>query len=129
MSFPEKLRALRKEKGFSQEGLAELLNVSRQSVSKWESGQTYPEIDKLIILSEIFHVTLDYLVNDKNTMSVDNADNECKKDDEEKDEWLIVGGFVIGISIGLISGNFLWGIIGAFSGLGISYILKGIRKI
>ena len=46
MKFNEKLIKLRKEKGLSQEGLADKLDVSRQSVSKWESGQTYPEIDK-----------------------------------------------------------------------------------
>ncbi|MGH4122913.1 MAG: helix-turn-helix domain-containing protein [Clostridium sp.] len=45
MSFSEKLQGLRKEKTLSQEQLAELLNVSRQSVSKWEYGQTYPEIN------------------------------------------------------------------------------------
>jgi len=52
LSFLEKLQTLRKEKGLSQEQLADLLNVSCQAVSKWESGQTYPEIDKLIRLSD-----------------------------------------------------------------------------
>ena len=49
LKFSEKLRLLRKERGLSQEQLAELLDVSRQSVSKWESSQTLPEINKLII--------------------------------------------------------------------------------
>jgi len=62
MNFCEKLQTMRKEKGLSQEALAEMLNVSRQSVSKWESGQSYPEMEKLITLSEIFGVTIDSLI-------------------------------------------------------------------
>jgi transcriptional regulator with XRE-family HTH domain len=64
MKFNEKLQKLRKEKGLSQEDLAEMLNVSRQSVSKWESGVTYPETEKLIAISEIFGVTVDSLLKD-----------------------------------------------------------------
>ena len=64
MKFYEKLQKLRKEKGLSQEALAEMLGVSRQAISKWESGQTYPETDKLIALSEIFGVTLDSLIKE-----------------------------------------------------------------
>ena len=65
MKFNEKLQILRKEKGYSQEKLADLLEVSRQSVSKWESGTTYPEMDKLLSLCKIFNVTLDDLTNDE----------------------------------------------------------------
>lgn len=64
MNLPEKIQTLRKEKQLSQEELAEKLDISRQSVSKWESGLAMPEIDKLIILSEIFEVTTDYLLKD-----------------------------------------------------------------
>lgn len=64
MKFCEKLQKLRKEKGYSQEQLADLLEVSRQSVSKWESGTTYPEMDKLLSLCKIFNVSLDDLTND-----------------------------------------------------------------
>lgn len=60
--FSDKLQQLRKQKGLSQEALAEILEVSRQSVSKWESGQVYPEIDKIIFLSEYFHVSIDELL-------------------------------------------------------------------
>ncbi|MCL2108212.1 MAG: helix-turn-helix domain-containing protein [Oscillospiraceae bacterium] len=62
--FHEKLQKLRKEKGMSQEELAGLLEVSRQAVSKWESGQSYPETEKLIALSEMFGVTLESLIKD-----------------------------------------------------------------
>lgn len=65
MKFSEKLQKLRKEKKLSQEQLAEMLEISRQSVSKWESGQTYPEMDKLIQLCKIFDCTLDDLTNDE----------------------------------------------------------------
>ena len=64
MDFGMKLQNLRKGKGLSQEALAEQLNVSRQAVSKWESGAGYPEMDKLILLSNLFGVTIDYLVKD-----------------------------------------------------------------
>ena len=67
MKFCEKLQKLRKEKGYSQEQLADLLDVSRQSVSKWESGTTYPEMDKLLSLCKIFNVLLDELTNDEIT--------------------------------------------------------------
>lgn len=65
MEFNEKLVKLRKERGMTQEGLAELLKVSRQAISKWESGQSYPEMEKLIMLSELYGVTLDSLVRDQ----------------------------------------------------------------
>ena len=64
MKFSEKLTKLRKENNLSQEALADKLDVSRQSVSKWESGQTYPEMDKLLTLCKLFNVTLDDLTND-----------------------------------------------------------------
>ncbi len=64
MTFSQKLKALRKEHSFSQEEIAQQLNVSRQSVSKWESGQGFPETDKLKQISTIFGVTLDYLLKD-----------------------------------------------------------------
>ena len=67
MKFCEKLQKFRKEKGYSQEQLADLLDVSRQSVSKWESGTTYPEMDKLLSLCKIFNVSLDELTNDEIT--------------------------------------------------------------
>ena len=62
MTFGEKLKAIRKEKGYSQEEMAGLLDVSRQAVSKWESDRGIPEIDKLLQISNMFGVTLDYLL-------------------------------------------------------------------
>lgn len=59
MSFSEKILYLRTRNGMSQEVLADKLSVSRQAVSKWESGVTLPETDKLIIISDMFKVSLD----------------------------------------------------------------------
>ncbi|MBR6666306.1 MAG: helix-turn-helix transcriptional regulator [Lachnospiraceae bacterium] len=65
MNFSEKLQLLRKSKGFTQEELAEKLNVSRQAVAKWEAGQTYPDVMNLIQISDMMNVTVDYLVKDR----------------------------------------------------------------
>jgi len=65
VSFAENLRIARKERGISQEGLAELLDVSRQAVSKWEQGIGYPEAEKMIKLSKILNISLDYLMCDE----------------------------------------------------------------
>lgn len=64
MIFADKLITLRKKAGWSQEELAEKLNVTRQSVSKWEGAQSVPDIDKILQLSRLFGVTTDYLLKD-----------------------------------------------------------------
>ena len=63
MNFASNLQKLRKKENMSQEALAERLDVTRQSVSKWESGASYPEMDKLISICKIFNVDMDTLVN------------------------------------------------------------------
>ena len=65
MIFSEKLQFIRKNKGYTQEEFAERLNVSRQAVAKWESGQAYPDISNLIQISNMMNVTVDYLVRDQ----------------------------------------------------------------
>ena len=62
MNFSEKLITLRKANNLTQEQLAEKLDVSRQSISKWESGQATPELEKIVAMSAIFDVTTDYLL-------------------------------------------------------------------
>lgn len=64
MNLAEKIQKERKMRGLTQEDLAQRLNVSRQSVSKWESGQALPEVDKILLLSECFGVSTDYLLKD-----------------------------------------------------------------
>lgn len=122
MSFSQKLKTLRKREGLSQEKLAEELNVSRQAVSKWESGHSYPEIDKLIVLSDLFKISLDDLVKDKNEEYFNTDENE------EYGESLVIGGFLIGIAIGFATDNFMFGIFGGFIGLGLSYIITGVKN-
>lgn len=73
MSFSDKIRAIRSQYSLSQEELAEKLNVSRQTVSKWELGTSYPEIDKLIFISDLFDVTTDYLLKDSDTTQNNNS--------------------------------------------------------
>ncbi|MCI8577665.1 MAG: helix-turn-helix transcriptional regulator [Lachnospiraceae bacterium] len=62
MNMADRIQSLRKSKGFSQEELADKVGVSRQAVSKWESEQSTPDIEKIIIMSELFEVTTDYIL-------------------------------------------------------------------
>ncbi|MCI9193085.1 MAG: helix-turn-helix transcriptional regulator [Acutalibacter muris] len=62
MNLSDRIQELRKTKGMSQEELADRVGVTRQAVSKWESGQSVPELDKIVALSEIFDVSTDYLL-------------------------------------------------------------------
>lgn len=64
MSLGEKLLYLRKKAGLSQEDVAEKLSVSRQTVSKWETDQTVPELNKAKLLSELYNVSYDYLIGE-----------------------------------------------------------------
>ena len=65
MILADKIVQLRRQNGWSQEELAHRLDVSRQAVSKWESGSSIPELDKILNMSRIFHVTTDYLLKDE----------------------------------------------------------------
>ena len=62
MNISERIQELRKAKGISQEELADKIDVSRQAVSKWENGQSVPDLEKVILLSEYFEVTTDYIL-------------------------------------------------------------------
>lgn len=77
MSFSEKIFLIRSDCKLSQEDMAGKFDVSRQTVSKWESGLSYPEIDKLIAISEMFDVSIDYLLKD-------NCKEQIKNDELEK---------------------------------------------
>ena len=76
MTVGDKLAKLRKENNYTQEQLADILGVSRQSISKWESNISYPETEKLIRISELFHCSLDYLLKDE--MDTDGIFNSRK---------------------------------------------------
>lgn len=70
MNLPEKLTYLRKQKGLTQQSLAETLNVSRQAISRWEVGTAVPSTDNLKVLGNLYAVPVDYLLDD-------NADDSC----------------------------------------------------
>ena len=81
MNLGEKLYKYRKDNGWSQEEFAEKLNVSRQTVSKWEMGKAIPELEKLIKISELYQVTIDDLVKDNyeiNSNGKNKQDNKLK---------------------------------------------------
>ena len=77
MNLNEKIQKLRKDNNLSQEQLAEKLNVSRQSVSKWESGSSYPEMEKLLQMFKIFNISLEDLTNEKSV--IENSSKKEKK--------------------------------------------------
>lgn len=76
MTLNEKIIYCRKKAGMSQEGLAEVIGVSRQAISKWETGESTPEVGKLLLLSKTFGVTTDWLLSD------DGPEDEQAKTDE-----------------------------------------------
>ncbi len=77
MIFADKLTKLRKKAGWSQEELAEQMNVTRQSVSKWEGAQSVPDLEKMIRLSNLFGVSTDYLLKDE----IEDTDSILPSDD------------------------------------------------
>jgi len=111
MNFNEKLIELRKSKGLSQDELGQRLGVSRQTISKWELAQSYPDFQRLVLLSDYFGLSLDALVKDIDAQDVreKNLSEQQISDiheDIQKAKWAIntvVNGFaifgVVGISI------------------------------
>ena len=79
MEFNEKLQELRKQKGLTQEELAEFLYVSRTAVSKWESGRGYPNIDSLKAISEFFAISLDELLSGDAILTIAEKENKQKE--------------------------------------------------
>jgi transcriptional regulator with XRE-family HTH domain len=79
MEFNEKLQELRKQKGMTQEDLAEALYVSRTAISKWESGRGYPNIDSLKAISKFFSVTIDELLSGEQILSIAEEENKQKE--------------------------------------------------
>ena len=110
MALSEKLYTLRKKSGLSQEQLAEQLSVSRQAISKWESGQSVPESDKLIVISNYFKVSLDYLLKEESEQVAitETPTTDGSMQTKDKTKWLLgiitcVGGILCLIVWGLLS--------------------------
>ena len=79
MEFNEKLQELRKQKGITQEELAESLYVSRTAISKWESGRGYPNIDSLKVIAKFFEVTIDELLSGDELLTIAEEDTKQKE--------------------------------------------------
>ena len=79
MEFNEKLQELRKQKGLTQEELAEYLYVSRTAISKWESGRGYPNIDSLKVIAKFFEVTIDELLSGDELLTIAEEDTKQKE--------------------------------------------------
>lgn len=114
MTIADRIQTLRKSKGMSQEELADKVGVSRQAVSKWESEQATPDLEKVVIMSDIFEVTTDYLLkgiepvksDDHKTMA-DVIDQKVLTEKNSKRaktalKWFLIG-FGILLAIDIIS--------------------------
>ena len=80
MTFGEKLKEIRKRFGFTQEELSELINVSRQAITKWERDEGLPDITNLQELSKLFGLTIDYLLSNDNNLPALTLRKELDKD-------------------------------------------------
>ena len=98
----EKIKELRKKKGLTQEELASSLNVSRQAITKWESGEGTPDIENLKNIALFFHVSVDYLVDSKTEKTLDL---------KGKFELAEVGLFLFGICLGIVAKSFEFGFV------------------
>lgn len=111
MNLPEKLAFLRKQKGMTQSALSETLHVSRQAVSKWEVGAAVPTTDNLRILSELYGVSVDYLLSDNADDSRENGEaqkqapkepGEKPKTENRKGVFILIGTLLLGVIIGVL---------------------------
>lgn len=109
MTFSEKLYALRRKSGLSQERLAEQLGVSRQAISKWESGQSMPESDKLIALSDYFGVSLDCLLRGTDESPFPSPPSKTASPEKPTAQGRRLIGLIF--SIGGILGLVIWGLL------------------
>lgn len=102
MKISENLQNLRKQQQLSQEQLANLLGISRQSVSKWESGDSCPETDKLIALCELFHCSMDDLVMGQIATKVESSSQEQKDILNQYDRLMNKFSIAIATGVGII---------------------------
>ena len=108
----------RKQKNMTQEQLAEQLGVARQTVSKWELGETLPDVENLKKMAILFEFSIDEALG----LEVEN------NDDNDADEWLMIGGFIIGSALGIYLNNTILMFVCTMIGYGLSFILKAVKK-
>lgn len=117
MTLNEKLKELRKKKGLTQEELASELNVSRQAITKWESGEGAPDIDNLRNIALFFHVSVDFLI-----------DNKIEKIIDLKNKFQLteIFLFIFGICLGFVAKSFEFGFVMCLLLPGITICLENI---
>ena len=86
MTLGQKLKEIRKRFGLSQESLAEIMNVSRQAITKWESDDGLPDVSNLQALSKVFNLTVDYLLDNDNSLPALSMKKELDKDKYEMNQ-------------------------------------------
>ncbi|MBU4642451.1 helix-turn-helix domain-containing protein [Bacillus toyonensis] len=130
MNLGSQLKKFRESKSFSQEDVARKVGVTRQAVYKWESNKSYPDIDNLILLSDLYEVTIDELIKGSGDAreDLDKKDKDEREDDEEGNDF----GFFIGIIL-IFVGIFI-GIEGVslfitISGMLIMVFYSDVKKI
>lgn len=120
MTFGEKLQRLRAREGLSQDALAELLEVSRQAVSKWEREEAMPEAEKLVRISQCFHVTTDYLLKDGPEHPAQTAPGTL----HALGAWYCRRGWLLGVPVALWGGVRLLGLCGKWDSVS-QLVLEG----
>ena len=129
MEFNVKLQELRKQKGLTQEELAEMLFVSRTAVSKWESGRGMPNIDSLKAIAKFFSVTIDELLSCEEVLTI------AEKDSKEKEQQfydVLFGLLDLSVSMFLflpLFGESAGGMVQAVSLLSLSKTAGGIKRL
>ena len=103
MGFGEKLSRLRKSAGFTQEDLAERLGVSRQAVARWEAEETSPDINTLLGICEVFHVSADYMIHsdyesDEDIPAVKEKSSEVKSVSEKNRQNMLISAICFAFS-------------------------------
>ncbi len=92
MTTGEKLQKLRKDSGYTQEELADIMSVSRQSISKWESDIAFPETEKIVALSKLYHCSTDYLLNNEINEFVKKESTPRKEYNKKRLPFIVITG-------------------------------------
>ena len=116
MTFGEKLQALRKKEGLSQEQIAGEIGVSRQAISKWETGESLPDVERVCLLSDRFGVTTDYLLKDippedagrPRTGEAPEAAPAAEEGNRRKGERLLTAAGVCAVTFALLGYGAVW---------------------
>ena len=82
MSLNNRLKQTREAAGLSQKDVAEALNISRQAISRWENGKSYPDLDNLVLLSDLYHISLDELLKGKSSERYNSESNHTLEENE-----------------------------------------------